>query len=220
MYHSALVALSFILVVTLLRLRWKVGRALLLSVVLLAVTLPVRPGQFWDFICRDWAAQPWHRAFPVQTADLMLLVVLVNFLGAVLDSYGLSARLPGALRRLLRSRRLSLAGLPAMMGLMPTPGGIMLSAPIVRKAAAEYGMPPARAAVVNYWFRHVWEFSFPLFPSLPLMAAMLGAEVGAVIAHTSYISLVALLFGGFFLLRGFLRARLTGKPARRECRPV
>jgi hypothetical protein len=209
MYHAVIVALSFVLVVVLLRLRWKVGRALLISVVLLAAALPARPAQLWGFLTSNWTAQPWHRAFPVQTVDLLVLVVLVNFLGAVLGEYGLSARLPAALRRLLRSRRLALAGIPAMMGLMPTPGGIMLSAPIVKEAAAEYGMPPAQAAAINYWFRHVWEYSFPLFPALPLMAGILGAEVGTVIVYTSYISLASLLFGGFFLLRGF-PARETG----------
>jgi integral membrane protein (TIGR00529 family) len=211
-YETSVVALSFVLVVVLLRLRWKVGRALLVSVVLLAAVLPMRPWQFWGFLTANWAAQPWHRSFPVQTADLLLLVVLVNFLGAVLEEYGLSARLPAALRRLLRSRRLALAGVPAMMGLMPTPGGIMLSAPIVRDAAADYGMPPARAATVNYWFRHVWEYSFPLFPALPLTAGILGAEVGNVIAATCYISLLSLLVGGFILLRGF-PAREAGPAA-------
>jgi integral membrane protein (TIGR00529 family) len=203
MYDTVVVALSFALVVVLLRLRWKVGRALLLSAGLLAVALPAWPSQLWEFLLRDWAAHLWHRTFPVQTVDLFALVILVNFLGATLNEFGLNARLPGALRGLLRSRRLALAAVPAMMGLMPTPGGIMLSAPVVKEAAAGYGIPPARASAVNYWFRHVWEFSFPLFPALPIMSGILGAEVGTIIAHTAYVTVAALLFGGLFLLRGF-----------------
>jgi hypothetical protein len=131
-----------------------------------------------------------------------MLVVLVNFLGEVMSAFGLSSRLSVALRTLLRSRRLALAGVAAMMGLMPTPGGIMLSAPIIKETAAKYGMPPARAAATNYWFRHVWEFSFPLFPALPLIAGILGAEVGTVIIYTCYVTLACLLLGGLFLLRG------------------
>jgi uncharacterized protein len=203
MYQTIVVALSFLLVVALLRLHWKVGRALMLSATLLAFILPARPAQLWDFLVLNWAGHSWHRTFPVQTVDLVLLVILVNFLGKVMCEFGLTSRLPAAMKRLLRSRRLALAGVPAIMGLMPTPGGIMLSAPIIKDAANEYGVPPARAAVINYWFRHVWEFSFPLFPALPLMAGIMGAEVGAIILHTCYISLLALLLGGLFLLRGF-----------------
>ncbi len=203
MYHAVVVTLSFLLVVVLLRLRWKVGRALLLSVALLGLVLPVTSAQLWDFLQRNWAESSWYSSFAVQTADLVLLVILVNFLGEAMSEFGLSRRLPAALQRLLRSRRLALAGVPAMMGLMPTPGGIMLSAPIVKEVAAKHGIPPARAAVINYWFRHVWEFSFPLFPALPLLSGIIGAEVGAVIANTCYVTLLALLFGGFYLLRGF-----------------
>jgi len=208
-YHTLVVVLSFLLVVILLRLRWKVGRALLLSATLLAIALPATPAQLWDFVVKNWAERSWSRTFAVQTVDLVVLVVMVNFLGEAMREFGLSRRLPRALQNLLRSRRLALAAVPAMMGLMPTPGGIMLSAPIVKEAAAEYGMSPIRAAVVNYWFRHVWEFSFPLFPALPLIAGMLGAEVGVVIMHTCYITALALLFGGLYLLRGFPPGKLS-----------
>jgi integral membrane protein (TIGR00529 family) len=199
-YHTIAVTLSFLLVVVLLRLRWKVGRALLLSVGLLAVFLPVLPSQLRDFLVANWAEREWHRTFPVQTVDLVVLVILVNFLGEAMKEFGLSARLPGSLQHLMRSRRLALASMPAMMGLMPTPGGIMLSAPLVRDAAAEYGVEPARAATINYWFRHVWEYTFPLFPALPLMSGIVGAPIGTVIFRNFHVTLASLFFGALILL--------------------
>jgi integral membrane protein (TIGR00529 family) len=218
MYQTIVVALSFALVVGLLRLGWKVGRSLLLSAALLTLFLPARGPQLWEFLVRNWAEHPWHRTFPVQTADLVVLVVLVNFLGETMKEFGLSARLPGSLQHLLRSRRLATAGMPAMMGLMPTPGGIMLSAPIVKGMAAEYGVPPARAAVINYWFRHVWEYTFPMFPALPLMCGIVGAQIGSVIGRNAHVTLASLLFGAVFLLRGFRSGGTFEEPRSRRVR--
>jgi integral membrane protein (TIGR00529 family) len=202
-YHTIAIALSFALVVALLRFGWKVGRALLLSAALLTLFLPARWPQLSEFLVRDWEARPWPRTFPVQTADLVVLVILVNFLGETMKEFGLRSRLPGSLRQLLRSRRLAIAGVPAMMGLLPTPGGIMLSAPIVKEVASEYGVPPARASAINYWFRHVWEYTFPLFPALPLMSGIVGAPIGAVILRNLHVSAASLFFGAIFLLRSF-----------------
>ena len=33
---------------------------------------------------------------------------------------------------------------------------------------------PERRTFLNYWFRHVWEMVFPLYPSLVLAAGLMG----------------------------------------------
>ena len=210
MYHFLVVLGALVLVVFLLRRRWKTGVALLVSAVALAAALPASPSALVGFLERDWAGHDLAATFPVQTADLLLLVVLVNFLGQVLRERGLAERLTQGLRTLFRSRRLAVAGVPSVMGLMPTPGGIMLSAPIVREAAEGYGLGGARAALINYWFRHQWECVFPLFPAVAIVAGFLAVPVATVMKWNLYLSLTGLALGGLVLLRGFPPADKSG----------
>lgn len=206
MYHCLVVLGALALVIVLLRRKWKTGAALLASALLLAVALPAPPERLARFLSDDWAAHPLAATFPAQTLDLLLLVILVNFLGQVMTARGLSDRLMSGLRAILRSRRLAVAGVPAVMGMLPTPGGIMLSAPMVREAAQGYGLPGARAAIINYWFRHQWESVFPLFPAVPMAAGFLGVHVTAIMKWNLCICLPGLALGALVLLRGFPRA--------------
>jgi integral membrane protein (TIGR00529 family) len=214
MYHFLVVCGALALVVVLLRLRWKTGLALVASAAVLALALPARPTALLGFLRSDWAGHPWSTTFGVQTADLVLLVVLVNFLGQVLREKGLSERLTAGLRAVFRSRRLAVAGVPAVMGLLPSPGGIMLSAPMVRDAAESYGLSGAKAALINYWFRHQWECVFPLFPAVPLVASFLAVPVVTLMKWNLIVSLAGAALGGIVLLRGFPPAEpgAAGRP--------
>ncbi|MHC4483259.1 MAG: DUF401 family protein, partial [Planctomycetota bacterium] len=75
---------------------------------------------------------------------------------------------------LFKSRRFALALIPLMMGMLPTPGGIMLSAPMVREAGDRIGVERSRLAAINFLFRHQWEPVWPLFPAVPLIQSLLG----------------------------------------------
>ena len=61
-------------------------------------------------------------------------------------------------------RAMSLILLPAAIGLVPMPGGALVSAPLVDQAARGGSWSPAWKSAVNYWFRHVWEYWWPIFP--------------------------------------------------------
>lgn len=215
------VVLTFALVVVLLRLNLRVGRALALGVLFLMATLGVSPGEAAGQVVENWRAAPsLAKTFILSTADILLLVTMVNVLGYVMSACDISGRMPDALVSLLRSRRTALSGIPAIMGLMPTPGGIMLSAPLVRDTARRFGVAPWRAALVNYWFRHQWEYSFPLYPAFPIVFAILsnpehGGEVTRIdlMLHNGYLTVVSLVIGAVFLLRGIPKTGGHTKPS-------
>jgi hypothetical protein len=113
---------------------------------------------------------------------------------------GVSQRLVPALQGLFRSRRFALAVIPMMMGLLPTPGGIMLSAPMVRDLGDHVGVDHTRLAAINFFFRHQWETVWPLFPAVPLIQGMLGISAFALISHNIAIMLLGTVGGLIFLL--------------------
>jgi hypothetical protein len=58
----------------------------------------------------------------------------------------------------------SLVLIPAAIGLVPMPGGALFSAPLVGKTAEKSTNSPEWKAAVNYWFRHILEYWWPLYP--------------------------------------------------------
>jgi uncharacterized protein len=60
----------------------------------------------------------------------------------------------------------SMMALPAVIGLVPMPGGALFSAPFVKQAGDAIAGRPDWKTAVNYWFRHVWEYWWPLYPGV------------------------------------------------------
>ena len=131
---------------------------------------------------------------------LTALVILVNILGLAMRQTGVSHRLASALHGLFKSRRFALAAIPMMMGLLPTPGGIMLSAPMVRDLGDHIGVDRSHSAAVNFFFRHQWETIWPLFPAVPLIQGMFGISAFVLISHNIAIMLCGTIGGVLFLL--------------------
>jgi len=200
MYALIAMALALALLVVLLRRNIKLGRSMLLSAVGLAVLLGVRPGEFCRTVVDEWHNKPLSQTTGYLLVTLTALVMLVNVLGTAMKETGVSQRLTPALQGLFRSRRFALAVIPMMMGLLPTPGGIMLSAPMVRDLGDHVGVDRTRLAAINFFFRHQWETVWPLFPAVPLIQGMLGISALALIAHNIAIMLLGTLGGLIFLL--------------------
>jgi integral membrane protein (TIGR00529 family) len=172
------------------------------------VLLRVTPGAMWDRLVTEWRERPLTETTPYLFVSLTALLLLVNVVGEAMGRIGLSARLVPAMHGLLRSRRVALATIPLLMGMLPTPGGIMLSAPMVREAGDKIGVERSRIAAINFLFRHQWEPIWPLFPAVPLIVHMLGVPAAGVVGYHAVLSITGILAGIVFLL-------LFGIPPRR-----
>jgi len=207
MYALIVMGLSLTFLVVLLRLRVKLGRAMVLSAFALAALLQVTPARIWATLLVEWQDKPVAQTTGYLFVTLTALVLLVNVLGQAMTLTGVSERLVPALQGLFRSRRVALAAIPLMMGMLPTPGGIMLSAPMVRDLGDKIGVKRHHLAAINFFFRHQWETIWPLFPAVPLIQGMFGVTAFVLISHNLPIMLLGLTGGVLFLL-------LTGIPPR------
>jgi hypothetical protein len=81
-------------------------------------------------------------------------------------------------------------------------GGAMFSAPMVDEVGDRIGVDQERKLFVNYWFRHIWEYCFPLYPAVMLAAALLNLETFQFAAMTWPLTAVAALSGVVFGLIG------------------
>jgi len=204
MFALIAMALALGLLVALLRWKVKLGRAMMASALAIGILLRVTPGTFWQTLVVEWQTKPLARTTGYLWLSLTALVMLVNVLGLAMKETGVSEHLGPALQRVLRSRRFALAAIPMIMGLLPTPGGIMLSAPMVRDLGDSLGVARSRQASINFLFRHQWETLWPLFPAVPLIQGMLGVPMGVLIAYNLPIFLAGITGGVIFLLRNAL----------------
>ena len=136
-----------------------------------------------------------------ETLNLVAIVVLVLYIGNFLQSGGHFKRMVAGLGRLVEDPRLILAIPSAFIGLLPMLGGAMMGAPIVEEAAKRWDLPPAWKTFFNYWFRHIWEYAWPLYINLILAAAIAGVPVVRISLHQFPFTLVAVAAGLVALFR-------------------
>ena len=204
LYALIAIALALTVFAVLHHRKVRIGLAMLVSSLVLACLLKMTPQAWWGTLVYEWHHVSMGETTPFLFVSLTGLVLLVNVLGAAMQETGVSKRLVPALIGLFRSRRTTMAGIPLIMGMLPTPGGIMLSAPMVRELGDATGVRRESQAAINFFFRHQLESVWPLFPAVPLVQAMLQVTPGRLLAHNLAISLSGVAAGTvFLLLRGF-----------------
>lgn len=149
----------------------------------------------------DWLVAAGHALTQETLMSLAAVVGLILVLSDILEQSGQGERLMRAASRLIRSDRLRLVFFPALIGLLPMPGGALFSAPMVRSAAAGLPVDPLRQAMLNYWFRHVWELTWPLYPGIILASGLTGIPLPELILLTWPSLVLALVVGWWFFLR-------------------
>ena len=129
------------------------------------------------------------------TLKLIGIIVLVYILSGVLRKVESLRDLVDSLQGLVKDYRLILAFIPALLGLIPMPAGAMFSAPMVKEVGGRAGLTPEEETFVNYWFRHIWEFVWPLFPGIILFAGLLKVEIQEVILVQFPLTIATVIVG-------------------------
>ncbi len=140
-------------------------------------------------------------ALNTELYTLLAIVVLTLLISGVQEATGQSTRLVTALEQLLRGPRLRLIFFPALIGLLPMPGGALFSCPMIDGTARHMDLNGERKAAINYWFRHIWEVAWPLYPGYLLACAVLDIPLSVLWRYTFPMVLTSLLAGRLLLLR-------------------
>jgi len=127
--------------------------------------------------------------------NLFAALYLIIVLEAVMRRSGLIDRLVSGLKDLSGDPRFPMAALPAIIGLLPSPGGARLSAPLVEEAARELDLPGEQNAAINYYYRHIWEYFLPMYPAVLLAVEILNISLGKYILIMSPFTVVTVLAG-------------------------
>lgn len=192
------VVVVFVLVVWAIRRRFPIGLALSGGGIAVALLMGRTPG----WIGHELAGGLKPVLFEPSTRRFVAAMGLIVGLTMVMQASGEMARLTASFKTWLRRPRVVLAALPAIIGLLPMPGGALFSAPMVEQSASP-SMAPEDKALVNYWYRHVWECVCPIYSSVILCAQLIHREVKILTLALFPIAIAAIVAG-----LGFLGSRM------------
>jgi len=143
---------------------------------------------------------------------VLVFVALSLFLAGLLRVLGVLGALVGS-----SGCRLGMVAVPAAIGLVPMPGGALVSAVALRERyLVEARLSREWAVFLNYWFRHVWVPSWPLFQSVLITAAVFAVDPVEVIGVTWPATPAAIIAGLLVSWPILSRARCSARfePAR------
>ena len=183
----------FGLVLFLIRCKYHLGTALLAGSVLLGFWSRMNPVEI--------LASMGSSLVQIKTIMLSAIVVLILILSRSLDKVQQMKRLLSTFQGLVKNAKFNLIVFPALIGLLPMPGGAIFSAPMVDELGNEHNLDPETKSMLNYWFRHVWEFTWPLYPGVLLAASMASISVWGFISRSFPLTGLCLVTGYIFLLR-------------------
>lgn len=169
----------------------QVGHVLFFSAVLFGLLHQVSPAALLINVYQSFTS--------ASTLTVLAALFLISFLENTMRHSGSLNRLVSGLKSLSGGSRFAMAALPAIIGMLPSPGGARFSAPLVEEACRDIAMPGEQKAMINYWFRHVWEFMLPLYPANILAVQILQVTFGAFSLVMLPYSVLALLLGLLFL---------------------
>jgi len=177
----------FALVLILLRLRLQVGLALGIGSVVLGFLFSMGPGEVLLGLVAS-LAEP-------KTILLALVVTLILILSSSMEELGLMSTLLREFRNRVGRSRWGLVTLPAIIGLLPMPGGAVFSAPMLDGFDEENRLDGSLKSFLNYWYRHVWEYWWPLYPSVLLTCSVSGIDLWRFVILSLPLSLLAIAAG-------------------------
>ena len=136
-----------------------------------------------------------------QTVCILMIVWLIMVMSKIMKEAGQMERLVSSFSRLSGDPRTVGSVMAALIGLLPMPGGALFSAPMVDASLATLPVNKEQKTIINYWFRHVWEYWWPIFPGVILALALLKVETWIYISTMVPVTVISLLAGILFILR-------------------
>ena len=184
---------SFAIVLALIWLKVNIGVSIFTGSLVLAFLFGMSPG--------DAAVALYHSTTSWETIRLVLIIAFIMGMSSIFSQTGYLKDMEIAASNIFPKAKYSLAMLPALIGLMPMPAGALVSAPMIEPVAGKFEMSPMDKTLVNYWFRHVWEHSWPMYQAIVIASAILGISIREMSIKMFPLTILMTLLGYFLLIR-------------------
>jgi len=181
------ILIVFVLVLIAIRKNVSLGNAFLLGAILISVLFGLTPGAML-LSAAGSVVMP-------KTLSLAAVVTLILVLSSSMELGGHMERLLKNFRGLVTNPRLNLAMFPALIGLLPMPGGAIFSAPMVKELGDRSCLRPDQLSFINYWYRHIWEYWWPLYPGILLAVTLADIDLWTIMMVMCPFTIIAVSLG-------------------------
>jgi uncharacterized protein len=206
---KVLISLALILVAN------RLVKELLVSVLLGTLVL----GLWFGHSLPAVGAIAWERVREPDSLLMVAVLLLVIWLSSLMAEGGVMRDLVESVRARV-PRRLAFAALPAVIGFLPMPGGAVFSAPMVDGADPDRSLNGLVKMQTNHWFRHIWEYWWPLYPGVILALELTRLQIWQFFLVQFPVTLVAAASGALLLLRRIPRSAREGAGAVQAVAPA
>jgi len=181
------VLIVFVFVLFLIRKKLSLGHTFVMGAILLSFFFGLHPKAMIGSMAGSIV-------YP-KTLSLALIVSLILVLSSSLELSGQMNRLLGKFKGLITNIKINLIVFPALIGLLPMPGGAVFSAPMVKDLGMQSDLSGDKLSFINYWFRHIWEYWWPLYPGVLLATVIANINIFTFMCFMCPITLLAVYLG-------------------------
>ncbi len=153
-----------------------------------------------------------HSTLNINTIFLFIVFFEIECLSLQMSESGTLKKIVHIVKSHLNKKK-AMAVLPALIGFLPMPGGALFSAPLVDDCDESRENDPILKAKINYWFRHIWEYWWPLFPGVLLAIELSKLETWQFMLIQLPMSIFSVAVGYYFLLRK-VRGEISKSPVK------
>ncbi len=187
------VLIVFCIILIAIRKKIALGNSFLLGSIILGLFFGLRP--------LPMAKTMFQSIVDPKTLSLAIIVSLILILSNSLEKAGQMQRLLQNFKGLIKNPKINLVIFPALIGLLPMPGGAIFSAPMVKDLGTGINLSKSKLSYINYWFRHIWEYCWPLYPGILLVTILAEINIVIFVLFTLPLTILAVILG-YWPLRG------------------
>ncbi len=129
------------------------------------------------------------------TLQLFIITTMVLYIESVQKSRHMFDKLISSLNSMMKDTRVVAMVSPAIIGFLPLLGGALISAPLVDVSTKNLNLKPEFKTFMNYWFRHIWEYVWPVYASLVLFQTLSGIPLKTIILYQTPFTILNVVTG-------------------------
>ncbi len=191
-----LILISILIIIVLPRFKVHIAIAIMVGALFLLFAL----GAQWDKVLTDLSN--WHNFWRIIAIVFLSLLIV-----ALMEKVGYLNMMVNSVKSLASSIGSSMVSISAFIGLLPMPGGAYVSARLVDSLAKEMQLNPLEATSLNYWFRHLWEYWWPLYTGVIVASAIFNVTIPDFVIHMFFLTILAVLGGYIFIYYPIMRRK-------------
>lgn len=187
------VLIAFGLIIWLLGKEVNLGHAMFLGSIVVAVTSQLSIQKTVEVFIKGISSE--------STLELIIIVALIGILAQLMEKTELLTEMIEAYSYIFNQKVIAMF-IPSIIGALPIPGGAIMSAPLVKSVGDDMGLNARKEMAVNFLYRHIWGFVFPMIPGLILAAQLTGISMFTLIKLQFPMAVVMGVVGYYSLFRG------------------